>query len=316
MPPSTDELDATGLRDAQWFATRLRERAQERIVHSFRAQLEGGPEPTDEDLAIFAKLAAEEHRLGQRRAEATVMSAAAPRHAASRPAAPQPPPPRRASPKAVPMQHWLAAIRARWQRAPDAPSAIQQAPRARGPVGGSIGLEPWRNVMGSAAVVCLMFGGFALWYPLVAMSPAPVTAAARQSAPTVPVAVASAPTDVTPVQLAPLGSSVDVALTPIDDTRAPTTVSTLPAPVAKHAAQQAPRSRSDAPAAVPPAHAVVARQRHVDPLASCRPLNFFARAICMNDTCAQRQFARHSACGTVLAQRRVDEARRNPTLLN
>src|SRR5207253_8529623 len=68
MPSSTDELDATGLRDAQWFARRLRERAQERIVHSFRAQLAGGAEPADEDLAIFAKLAAEEHRLGMRQA--------------------------------------------------------------------------------------------------------------------------------------------------------------------------------------------------------------------------------------------------------
>lgn len=50
------------------------------------------------------------------------------------------------------------------------------------------------------------------------------------------------------------------------------------------------------------------------PLARCAGLNFFSRAICMNDSCAVRANGRHPQCADVLRQRRIDEARRNPLL--
>jgi len=62
-------------------ATRLRQAAQAQIVRSFGGQLGGGPEPSDDELILFARLAVCELRL-QRRALATslVESAARAEH--------------------------------------------------------------------------------------------------------------------------------------------------------------------------------------------------------------------------------------------
>ena len=51
-----------------------------------------------------------------------------------------------------------------------------------------------------------------------------------------------------------------------------------------------------------------------DPAALCQSYSFVAKAICMTNSCAQPGMANHAQCRQVLAQRRVDEARRNPTL--
>lgn len=52
-----------------------------------------------------------------------------------------------------------------------------------------------------------------------------------------------------------------------------------------------------------------------DPLAACRSRNFLARAVCVNARCAEPRAARWSECREALRQRRIDEARRNPTLV-
>jgi hypothetical protein len=44
-------------------ATRLRIAAQQQIVRSFGAHLGGGPEPSDDELILFARLAVAEMRL-------------------------------------------------------------------------------------------------------------------------------------------------------------------------------------------------------------------------------------------------------------
>jgi hypothetical protein len=49
-------------------------------------------------------------------------------------------------------------------------------------------------------------------------------------------------------------------------------------------------------------------------LGRCAAQNFFSRAICQNAVCAQNALAHAPACASVLHQRRVDEARRNPVL--
>jgi len=53
-----------------------------------------------------------------------------------------------------------------------------------------------------------------------------------------------------------------------------------------------------------------------DPLAGCRSMWLFARAACLNDRCAQAPLKRHPQCQQVVAQRRLDEARRDGLLLN
>jgi len=50
-------------------------------------------------------------------------------------------------------------------------------------------------------------------------------------------------------------------------------------------------------------------------LAKCDEMNFFARAMCVNRTCAEPSAARASSCAQPIRQRRLDEARRNPTLV-
>lgn len=52
-----------------------------------------------------------------------------------------------------------------------------------------------------------------------------------------------------------------------------------------------------------------------DPLAACRDQVFFARAICINTRCAEPGASRFGQCRQALRQRKIDEARRNPTLV-
>ncbi|WP_143684543.1 hypothetical protein [Variovorax sp. KK3] len=53
-------------------ATRLREAAQAQILLAFRAHLAGGPEPEDDAVALFARLAVSEQRLRRRLAATAV----------------------------------------------------------------------------------------------------------------------------------------------------------------------------------------------------------------------------------------------------
>ncbi|MEB0110950.1 hypothetical protein QN397_06260 [Variovorax sp. RTB1] len=48
-----------------------------------------------------------------------------------------------------------------------------------------------------------------------------------------------------------------------------------------------------------------------DPTAQCAELNFFSRAICVNNVCADPVFASHPQCQVARLQRQHDEARRN-----
>ncbi|VTU38949.1 hypothetical protein H6CHR_05349 [Variovorax sp. PBL-H6] len=51
------------------------------------------------------------------------------------------------------------------------------------------------------------------------------------------------------------------------------------------------------------------------PLARCGGLNFIARAVCMNNQCARPEMRRSASCVETVRQQRLDEARRNPTLM-
>ena len=66
----------------------------------------------------------------------------------------------------------------------------------------------------------------------------------------------------------------------------------------------------------PPAAVRVARAGGMagNPVARCEGLNFFARAVCMNNQCARPDARRSPHCAETVRQARLGEARRNPKL--
>ena len=61
---------------------------------------------------------------------------------------------------------------------------------------------------------------------------------------------------------------------------------------------------------VRPQHVLSATSARV---ARCEEMNFLSRAVCMNRECAQPSAVHMSSCAQAIRQRRLDEARRNPT---
>lgn len=76
-----------------------------------------------------------------------------------------------------------------------------------------------------------------------------------------------------------------------------------------------PRSSSSVPRKASNASRSRAVRATSDPLAACRDQVFFARAICINTRCAEPGASRFGQCRQALRQRKIDEARRNPTLV-
>jgi hypothetical protein len=58
------------------------------------------------------------------------------------------------------------------------------------------------------------------------------------------------------------------------------------------------------------------RAHESDPLAGCRSMWLFERAACLNNSCAQASLKDHPQCQEVVAQRRLDDARRDGILAN
>ena len=77
-----------------------------------------------------------------------------------------------------------------------------------------------------------------------------------------------------------------------------------PAPVAALPAA-APEEPAPPPLATPPS-----------PQSQCAGLNFFARAQCLAAQCAKPELKSDAQCEAVRRQQRIEEERRNPTLLN
>lgn len=57
------------------------------------------------------------------------------------------------------------------------------------------------------------------------------------------------------------------------------------------------------------------RRGERDPLAACSGRHFIARAVCVNNQCAEPRMGQLPQCKEALRQRRIDESRRNPTLM-
>ncbi len=190
----------------------------------------------------------------------------------------------------------------------------------------------WKTVACVAGALMLFYAAFGLWYGMYASAwppgrpasaspaaPASVSASAsaQTSAPLPPSAAAPAGPpraavvgDASPQFVAATGG--ELAGEPVqappwaglqpDDSRA-----------FAQARPAAPRRTAPAPSrSRPPA----ARYAAAGPLALCGGLSFIARAVCTNNQCAQGTNALHPQCAQPLRQRRLDEARRNPTLFN
>ena len=73
LSPAADVVAVHGALD---FATRLRQAAQQNLVRSFSAHIHaGGPAPADDDLRLFAKRVADEHRWARHYARCLISSA-------------------------------------------------------------------------------------------------------------------------------------------------------------------------------------------------------------------------------------------------
>jgi len=53
-----------------------------------------------------------------------------------------------------------------------------------------------------------------------------------------------------------------------------------------------------------------------DPLAVCGDRNFIAKAQCMAAQCLKPEYKPHAQCEAVRRQQRIEEEKRNPTLVN
>lgn len=99
------------------------------------------------------------------------------------------------------------------------------------------------------------------------------------------------------------------------------TAPTKPAPVAKPRKQAnavpqpgAPEAPAPAAATAPPPPASAAPPS--DPQAMCGDRNFIAKAQCMAAQCLRPEYKAHVQCEAVRRQQRIEEEKRNPTLIN
>ncbi|MFM9923875.1 zinc ribbon domain-containing protein [Variovorax sp. H27-G14] len=151
-----------------------------------------------------------------------------------------------------------------------------------------------------------------------AQLPAPAASAAPAAAPAVPAVEAAA-------ALPPAAQSAEPAEAPAaaDTTSAAAAAASSTAkPAAKPPRKQttvaapaptAPEPVAPVVAAAPPPPAPAAP---AEPQAQCNDRNFIAKAQCMASQCLKAEFKSHAQCDAVRRQQRLEEEKRNPTLVN
>ncbi|BEP72156.1 MULTISPECIES: zinc ribbon domain-containing protein [unclassified Variovorax] len=148
--------------------------------------------------------------------------------------------------------------------------------------------------------------------PEPAVAPPPVVAPAPAATPPAveapPVATEPAP----PVAEAP----------PAEAVAEPAEAAPKPAPVAKPRKPVTPPlptpqiPAAAAPVAAAPAPAPATPAPPADPQAQCGDRNFIAKAQCMAAQCVKPEYRSHAQCEAVRRQQRIEEEKRNPSLLN
>ena len=138
--------------------------------------------------------------------------------------------------------------------------------------------------------------------PVAAPAPAPVVAAppAAEPPPAEPAVTSEAPAAEAPAaEAAPVAAPKPAAKPRKQATAAPQAATPeAPAPAA--------------PAAPPPP----APSAPSEPQALCGDRNFIAKAQCMATQCLKPEFKAHAQCEAVRRQQRIEEEKRNPTLVN
>ncbi|MDQ0036525.1 hypothetical protein J2W30_004300 [Variovorax boronicumulans] len=176
------------------------------------------------------------------------------------------------------------------------------------------GLALWLGLL-ALAVVMVVAG----WYGYgsrktaepVEIPPPPVAAPA-------PAPVVAAPPAAEPPPAEPaVTSEAPAAEAPAAEAAAPVAA---PKPAAKPrkqatAAPQAATPEAPAPAA-PAAPPPPAPSAPSEPQALCGDRNFIAKAQCMATQCLKPEFKAHAQCEAVRRQQRIEEEKRNPTLVN
>lgn len=144
-----------------------------------------------------------------------------------------------------------------------------------------------------------------------AVAPAPAAAApAVEAPPPSPPPAEPAATDAQPAEQAAPSPAAEAAPAappppkPAKQARKQPAAAAAPQPAAETAAPVA------APAP-PPAPAAAA-----EPAAMCGDRNFIARAQCMAAQCLKPEYKAHAQCEAVRRQQRIEEEKRNPTLMN
>jgi hypothetical protein len=107
-------------------------------------------------------------------------------------------------------------------------------------------------------------------------------------------------------------------------TAVPAPANLKPAPAAAGKSRKAPPaapSQAGAAESMPAATAAAptpsqAPSAPTDPMAICGDRNFIAKAQCMAAQCLKPEFKPHAQCEAVRRQQRIDEEKRNPTLIN
>ncbi len=171
------------------------------------------------------------------------------------------------------------------RRAPPTPAPGSSSGSRKAVVAALVGL-----VLGMACV--------ALWYIGYAAATGPRTPPAvpamSSAATTEPTSAASAAEQQrTAATLAAASAALELLQRPPRELTPPTSAATDASPQARQTTASA------------------ARPVVGNPIAQCAELNFFSRAICVNNVCAQTAFANHPQCSDARRQRQRDEARRN-----
>lgn len=177
-----------------------------------------------------------------------------------------------------------------------------------------------------------------LWLGLLAVAVAMVIAGwygygTRKAPAAAEVAQAAVPPVETPAAAAPAPAAEPLAAAtpapqatePVEATPAADLASTAGAAASKAAAKprkqatvvaSAPSAPEPAPAVAAPAPPPPAPAPPAEPQAQCVDRNFIAKAQCMAAQCLKPEFKAHAQCEAVRRQQRLEEEKRNPTLVN
>ncbi|WP_242630941.1 hypothetical protein [Variovorax paradoxus] len=140
-----------------------------------------------------------------------------------------------------------------------------------------------------------------------AVAPLPASSAPEAAPPVPPSAEPSAAAD---AALAAAAPAAPAAATPKPPSAAAKSRKPVPAAPSQPGVPEAAPAVAAAPAPQPVAAAPA------DPQSICGDRNFIAKAQCMAAQCLKAEFKPHAQCEAVRRQQRIEEEKRNPTLVN